>query len=272
LIRAPLSTTSVLDETAEVVARAGAGWAAFVAATSLPYRFLQILFLERVMELGSDASHYGRALGQIADVAIVAFVVSRWGRALWARACRLAEEQESASRREVWRIPPVALLSYFFTATLAELLYYSTAITIIGPILAPAIAGLAVGTFELNTKPGLLPPLRLIARHARASKQLFAFLFVFTAAVLIGFINIVAAFSLGEWMLHAFGSLNLARWDMLLSMRNRHFIRLVFAGSIVAVEPFWIAAHVVLVRRAGVAETGEDLRIWFRRLQEKWAR
>ncbi len=272
MIRAPLSTTSVLDETAEVVARAGAGWAAIAAATSVPYRFLQILFLERVMELGANAAHYGRALNRIADLVLLAFLLSRWGRAIWARACRLAEQQDGAPGREVWRIPMVALLSYVFTATLAELLYYLTAITFIGPILAAAIAALAIGTFELNTKPGLLPPLRLIAHYARTSKQLFAFLFVFAAAVLIAFINIMAAFGIGGWLLHAFGGLNLARWDMLLSMRNKHFLRLVFAGAIVAVEPFWIAAHVVLVRKAGVAQTGEDLRIWFRRLQEKWAR
>jgi len=272
LIRAPLSTTSVLDETTEVVARAGAGWAAVVAATSLPYRFLQVFFLERVMELGENATHFGRALTQIATLVVIAFLVSRWGRAIWARACRLAEEQESAPGREVWSVPPVALLSYLFTASLAELLYYSTAITIIGPLLAAAISGLAIGTCELNTKPGVTPPLRLIARHARASKQLFAFLFVFVVAVMIAFINITVAFAAGEWLAHAFAGLNLARWDLLLSFRNKHFVRLAMAGAIVAVEPFWIAAHVVLVRRAGVAETGEDLRIWFRRLQEKWAR
>jgi hypothetical protein len=59
---------------------------------------------------------------------------------------------------------------------------------------------------------------------------------------------------------------NLARWDVLLSGANRHYLLLLLAGAIVIVEPFWIAAHVVLVRRAGVAETGEDLRMWFRAL------
>ena len=76
----------------------------------------------------------------------------------------------------------------------------------------------------------------------------------------------MTAFAAGEWLVHAFTDVNLARWDVLLSGANRHYLLLLLAGAIVIVEPFWIAAHVVLVRRAGVAETGEDLRMWFRAL------
>jgi hypothetical protein len=272
LTRAPLSTTSVLDETANVVARAASPWAAVLVATSLPYRFLQILFIERVAELGSNASHYGRALGEIANLAIIAFVLSRWGRTVWARACRLSEANGATPGREAWRVPFVAFASYLFVSAIAELLYYATAITLVGPLVALMFAGLAVGTFELNTRPGLMPPLRLIARYSRTSKQLAAFLFVFFVATVIAFINLVTAFNAGEWLVHAFANVSLARWDVLLSFSNRHYILLLIAGAVAMVEPFWIAAHVVLVRRAGVAETGEDLRAWFRELQSRWAR
>jgi hypothetical protein len=272
LIRAPLSTTSVLDETADLVSRAAAPWAAVVAATSLPYRFMQILFIERIYDLGSSAVHYGRALGTIANLTIAAFIISRWGRAVWARACRLAESANTTPGREVWRVPLVAFTSYLFVSALAELLYYATSLTIIGPVLALMLSGLAIGTFELNTRPGIIPPLRLIARYSRTSKQLFALMFIFFVATVVALINVVAAFGAGEWLVHAFAGVNLARWDVLLSRSNRHFIFLVVAGAIVIVEPFWIAAHVVLVRRAGVAETGDDLRMWFRDLRERWAR
>jgi len=33
------------------------------------------------------------------------------------------------------------------------------------------------------------------------------------------------------------------------------------------VEPFWIAAHVVFVRKAGAQERGDDLRAWFEELR-----
>ena len=272
MIRAPLSTTSVLDEMAAVVSRAAAPWAAVVAATSLPYRFLQILFIERVRDLGTDAIHYGRALGTIANLTILAFIVSRWGRAVWARACRLSEATDATPGREAWRVPFVAFASYLFIAAVTEVLYYSTAITFIGPVLALMLAGLAIGTIELNARPGLIAPWRVIARYSKTSKQLAAFVFVFFVATLVAFINLTVAFGAGAWLVHAFTDANLARWDVLLSVSNRHYIFLLIAGAVVIVEPFWIAAHVVLVRRAGVAETGEDLRMWFRELQSRWAR
>jgi hypothetical protein len=40
------------------------------------------------------------------------------------------------------------------------------------------------------------------------------------------------------------------------------------AGALVAVEPFWIAAHVVFVRKAGAQERGDDLRAWFEELRK----
>lgn len=266
MIRAPLSTTSVLDETTEVVSRAAAPWAAVVAATSLPYRFMQVLFIERVVELGGNATHYGRALGAIANLTLVAFIVSRWGRAVWARACRLSEANGVTPGREVWRVPFVAFASYLFVSAIAELLYYATSFTLVGPPLAMMFAGLAIGTIELNTRPGIMPPLRVMAHYSNVSRQLAALVFIFFVATGVAFINLFASFAAGEWLVHAFTSVNLARWDILLSFKNKHFIYLLIAGAIVIVEPFWIAAHVVLVRRAGVAETGEDLRRWFRGL------
>jgi len=271
LIRAPLSTTSVLDETAEVVSRAAAPWAAVVAATSLPYRFMQIIFIERVSELGSAATHYGRALGTIANLTILAFIFSRWGRVVFARACRLAEASDATPGREAWGVPLVALVSYLFVSSIAEIVYYASVLTIVGPVLAAMLAGLAIGTAELNTRPGIMAPWRHIARHSKTSKQLMSFVFIFFVGVIVAFINLAATFAAGAWLAHAFAGVSLARWDVLLSIRNKHYIFLLLAGAIAIVEPFWIAAHVVLVRRAGVAETGEDLRIWFRELQSRWA-
>jgi hypothetical protein len=42
---------------------------------------------------------------------------------------------------------------------------------------------------------------------------------------------------------------------------------MLIAGAILIVEPFWIAAQVVFVRKAGAEESGDDLRTWFDELQ-----
>jgi hypothetical protein len=42
---------------------------------------------------------------------------------------------------------------------------------------------------------------------------------------------------------------------------------MIIAGALLVIEPFWIAANVLLVRKAGAAETGDDLRVWFEELQ-----
>ena len=48
-------------------------------------------------------------------------------------------------------------------------------------------------------------------------------------------------------------------------MSLRRYI--VTAGAIMLVEPFWIAAYVVFVRKAGAQESGDDLRAWFAELR-----
>ena len=49
-----VSVTAVLDEAAELVPREVAGWAALLALTSLPLRFLEAHFLNRLFQLGPD--------------------------------------------------------------------------------------------------------------------------------------------------------------------------------------------------------------------------
>ncbi|HWS73374.1 MAG TPA: hypothetical protein VN605_14775, partial [Thermoanaerobaculia bacterium] len=96
-----------------------------------------------------------------------------------------------------------------------------------------------------------------------------ALLLVFAVAFLIALINLYAVFAIALSLAHAFASADLSRWDVLLSFSNGHFAGLVIAGAVVAVEPFWLAANVVLVRKAGAAESGDDLR---HRLEELTAR
>jgi hypothetical protein len=263
--RAPLSVTAVLDETVDVVSVA-APWAAIVLITGLPYRFLQLVFIERLIELGAEAKHYANALGTLATITVVAFAVSLAGRAVWIRVSGLAQKGAAIRIADAFRVAPAALLSYLFTSALIATLTYSIWITIMAIPLLIVVAGLAAGTMELNERPSVVQPLRLIARYAKNARLVTALLLVFAAAFFIALINLYAAFAIGLWLAHAFASADLSRWDMLLRLSNGHFLGMLIAGAIVAVEPFWLAANVVLVRKAGAAESGDDLRHWLEEL------
>lgn len=268
MIRAPLSVTSVLDESIEVVARTAAPWAAVLVATSIPYRLLQALFLDQLIEVGVDASKYGNLLGSTANLIVLATLLALWGRAVYARACRLALGRGTTPGREVWRVPPAAFASYVLTASVAIIAGALTIFTIIGYAAAVILSGLAVGTMELNERVGLTRPFALLARYGKRPKVPVALVFVFFCGLFVALANVAAAFALLVWLATAVGGIDAPNWPLLFSAENRRFVLMVFAGAVIAIEPFWVAAHVVFVRKAGVEESGDDLRAWFEELQQ----
>ncbi len=261
----------MLDETSDAVARTASPWAGLLILTSIPYRFLQVLFIERLDDLRGSAMHYGRALGEMATWITLAFVLSLAGRAVFARAVRLSESGGEAEEGEArltflpFRLRPGALLSYIYAATIAELTFLLSLLTIVGIPLAIMLAGLAVGTMELNREAGLLAPLRLIAKYLKSGCTQLAVTLLFGIALLATWINIYAVAQIVLALSNAFAGTDVARWTLLVG--SRHFGWLALAGAILALEPFWVAANVVLVRKAGAQESGEELRLWFRELQ-----
>ncbi|HEY0141461.1 MAG TPA: hypothetical protein VGF48_11245 [Thermoanaerobaculia bacterium] len=267
LIRAPLSLTSVLDESTEVVARTAAPWAAVLVATSVPYRLLQALFLDQLFEVGAGASRYGNLLGGTANLIVLATLLALWGRAVYARACRLALGRGTAPGREVWRVRPAAFASYVLTASAAIIAGALTIFTVVGYGAAVILSGLAIGTMELNERVSLTRPFALLARYGNRPKVPIALVFVFFCGLFVAAANVAFAFTLLVWLATAVGSIDAPNWPLLFSQENRRFLLMVFAGAVIAVEPFWVAAHVVFVRKAGVEESGDDLRAWFEELQ-----
>jgi hypothetical protein len=266
LIRSPLSITSVLDESTEVVAMTAAPWAGLLVLTALPYRFLQALFLDQLLEVGSAASQYGNLLGGTANLIVGSILVALWGRAVYARACRLALGRGTTPGRETWRVPAAALASYVLTSSVVLLAAYLSILTCLGVLVVAVFAGLAIGTMELNERVSLLQPFRLIARHARVM-LLLGMVLVFFCGLFVAFVNLAAAFALVIWAASAIGGFDAPNWDLLFSAGNRRFVLLLIAGAFVMVEPFWIAANVVFVRKAGAEERGDDLRAWFEELR-----
>jgi hypothetical protein len=267
LIHTPLSTTSVLDEAADAVSLTAAPWAGVLIATALPYRFLQALFLDQLFEIGSGAAHYGNLLGATANVTVAAILLALWGRAVYARACRLALARGSAPGREAWRVPPAALASYVLTASAAMLLGYISLFTILGFAVAVVLSGIAIGTMELNDRVGVFAPFGRIFRYTKHVGIPIALLFVFFCALFVALVNLATAFELAKWLAGAIGTFDAPRWQSLFTAGNRRYVLMLFAGAIVLVEPFWIAAHVIFVRKAGAVESGDDLRAWFDELR-----
>lgn len=266
MIRAPLSITSVIDEATEVVSMTAAPWAAVLVATAIPYRFLQALFFDQLIEVGKDASQYGNLLGGTANLTVAAILLALWGRAVYARACRLAMGRGTTPGREVWRVPAAALFSYFLTSSVILVAGTISVFTCLGIWIVAIVAGLAIGTMELNERVSLLEPFRLMRRYTR-SAILVGISFVFFCALFVALVNLAAAFGLGVWALSAIGGFDAPRWQLLFTGGNRRYMFMIIAGAIIAVEPFWVAAHVVFVRKAGAQERGDDLRAWFEELR-----
>ena len=266
MIRAPLSTTSVLDEAADSV-RLAAPWTGVLILTSLPYRFAQAIFVDRLLDLGGEATRYGNYLMLIATMTMVGFVISRWGRLVFARAIRIAGESGDAPGRDALRISPAVFLNYLYISAFAEFLSLLTFLVCIAPALITMLSGLAIGSAEMNEHPSIAAPFRRVARYGRELKVVAALMLVFICALIVAAVNVIAAFGIGLWLAGAFGGFDAHRWAILLSFNNHRAVVTMIAGAVIAVEPFWIAAHVTLVRKAGAAETGDDLRAWFEELR-----
>ncbi len=262
LIRASLSTTSVLDEATEVVSMTGPSWIGLVILTSLPLRYLQAIFLDQLIELGGNAPHYGNLLGATANLIVFAILIATWGRAIYARACRLSLARNGTPGRGAWRVPIPALASYVLTSASAALVGYLSLFTCVGYIVAVVFSGLAIGTMELNERVSLANPFRLIFRYTKHMTILVAMVLVFLCGAVVAFINLAGAFAIGQWAAGAIGGFDAPRWQTLFGA-NRRYILMLIAGAFCAIEPFWIAAQVVYVRKAGAEESGDDLRSWF---------
>lgn len=267
---------AVLDESAELVSRDVPGWAALLALTALPLRFLEAHFFNRLLQLDQVAPDYVSYLTALSALVAFGFLPALWGRAVYAHACSLALSGQSGgsnSRRVpvslALRLPARTLVSYFYAATVAELLMVLVGWTWIAvPVLA-LYAGLIAATAPLQERPGLLAPLTLPLRQLR---RLFPFLgitAVFVLAVPLAMINLFVLFQIGLALANGTTGLDLSWWNVTLSLENQQFMILVLAGALTVLEPFWIAALVAAVRRARAQESGEDLAAWFADLRSQ---
>jgi hypothetical protein len=265
---------AVLDEAAELVSRDVPGWAAFLALTALPLRFLEVHFLNRLFQLDDSAKQYVSYLLSLSWLVAFAFLPAIWGRAVYAHACSLALTGRSGTRqaggmRLAFRLPLRTLIPYFYAATVAELLIVALGWTWVPmPVLA-LYAGMVAATATLQERPGLVAPLFLPLRRIRPVFPFLGLTAVFTIALPIVLLNLFVLFQIGLLLATGTSGLDLSWWNVALSLDNRQFVLLVVAGAVTVLEPFWIAALVAGLHRARARESGEDLAAAFAEIRSR---
>lgn len=269
-VRGDISLAEALDDAAELVPGETLGWAGLLALTLLPLRFLEALLAERSLELGKTAFDYtGHLLGLSALVSL-ALIPALWGRAVYCHACSLALSGRTSARgvpfRLGRRLPAPALVSYFYAASVAELLLVALAGTWIAFPVVVLFSGLAAATAPFHERPGPIASLRVPLRHARSLPVLLGLTAILGFALLIAWMNLFALFWLGLSAADAAG-IHAPWWQGALSLGNRFFVLLVLAGAATIVEPFWLAALVSAVIQARSRQSGEDLAAWFEEIR-----
>ena len=266
--RDPLSTTSVLNDAGELIPALAAPWAGILLLTTIPYRLAQVHFVHQLSRLGDEAGLYGRALFELALLTTTAFIVACFGRMWFARACRLYSGQTVPAVREVLKISPASLLNYLVVALMFEALFIGFLFTFVAIPIVAILAGLATATAGLVSRPSIIESFAITGRYARRPAVLIAISFVFGVAFLAALVNLAFLFSFGLWASGGLTGFDLTRWQLLLNPKNQLYLLLLTAGSLLVIEPFWIASFVIYVDKARAAESGDDLRRWWRQLSE----
>jgi hypothetical protein len=271
LSRGGISAAGVLDEAVDLVSRGVPGWAGLLALTSLPLRFLEAHFCDRLLELGAGARGALDHVTALSWVLTFALLPALWGRAVFVRACalELSGGAPGASRMR-WRrlrLPLAGFASYVYAALVYEALFFAAGWTVVALPALALLTGLAAATSALDEPPGLLAsPLRAL-RHARPLATLAGLMAVLAVALLVVFLNLTAVYWLVLALADGTAGLDLSWWKGALSWDDRPFVLLLLAGAVTAVEPFWLAALTVIVRRTRARQSGEDLAAWFAALR-----
>lgn len=271
-----LSPIGILDDTHGAVQRVAAPWLGVLWLGLLPYRFLQAHFIRELVHLGARAGEYGTYLEGLAWALFGTLIPAVYVRAVYVRATLLELQSGARVGAEALRVPPAPLLTSMYLALLSEVAFAMTAWMFVTVPLLALPAGLAYAAAARLDRPGLIRPLGEILRLMSGVKALFGLVFAFTLSLGAVFVNLFMAFRMGLWALDALGGDSLSRWELLLRPAHPLFLSFLpgdplmivicLAGTLLIVEPFWLAALSVYVHKANQRQTGEDLRLRFRLL------
>jgi hypothetical protein len=86
LSRGGISVAGVLDEAVDLVSRGVPGWAGLLALASLPLRFLEAHFCNRLFQLGAGARGAVDHVTALSWLVTLSLLPALWGRAVFVRA------------------------------------------------------------------------------------------------------------------------------------------------------------------------------------------
>ena len=265
------STADVLDDAGDLTARLMAPWAGVVWLTALPLRLLQAQLLTIAIEMEAQAAGHGDALRSLGAAMAAAVVLAAWGRSVFVRACTLGLRHSEVPARAALRVPAPALTAHVLLALALELMAWALAITVVGPMVAVVLAGLAAATTAAQERPGAMAAVRALFSGFRPAAAVTGLGGAFLLAWIVAVVNLGFLFILGLWLARAVPGAELSAWEPLFSTGNARFVLVLFFGAWLALEPAWLAGWTSLVHRARSTETGEDLRLWLARLRSNEA-
>jgi len=267
------SPIGILDETHGAVGRIAAPWLGVLWLFTAPYRFAQIHFIRELAALGRQAPDYGGYLERLAWILFALFIPAVVGRSIYVRACLLGLQSGTRVGREALRVPPAQLLNSFYAALVVEALFAVTVWTFVMVPFLAAPAGLVYVAATRTQRPGLFRPLFETARLMANLRAMGGVLMTYAVALVIATVNLYMALRGGLWVATTLVGEGVARWEHLLRPIHPLFqllpgepltILLCVIGSMLAVEPFWLASLTVYVHRTRLRQSGEDLRLRFR--------
>ncbi|HVR87220.1 MAG TPA: hypothetical protein VMU54_23040 [Planctomycetota bacterium] len=271
-----LSPIGILDDTHGAVQRVAAPWLGVLWLGLLPYRFLQAHFIRELIHLGGRAGEYGTYLEGLAWALFGTLLPAVYVRAVYVRATFLELQSGARVGSEAFRVPAAQLLTSLYLALVTEVVFALTAWMVFTVPLLVLPAGLAYAVAARTDRPGLVRPFGDIVRLLVGVKAIAGLEFAFALALGAVFVNIYMAFRLGLWALGALGGDGLSRWELLLRPLHPMFLPFLpgdplvlvicLAGTLLVVEPFWLAALTVYVHKSNQRQSGEDLRLRFRLL------
>lgn len=262
-----LSIPTILNDAIDVVRQTASPWGALLFLAALPFRFLQVEFVERLAQLGSEAKHYRHALQNTATLAMLAFVLLTVARLVFVRACSLSGSGQLARGPLLpLRVAPASLALYLVLALLFQTISIVLSFTILVIPIAAILTGVAAAVCERLRTPSLSASLRPLGRYTARPSTLTGLLLVLAVAFLVIALNLYFGFLLLLWLAHGVGGFDVTRWSALFSLSSRLFDLLLVAGALALLEPFWFAICSTYVKRIDSHRSGDDLRAWLHEL------
>ena len=275
---ATLNTVSILNASTELTLRVASPWIGVLWLTALPHRLLQVYFLFQLTIL-MEPQHYVNYLWRLSGIVFVAFIISLYGRAVFVRACYLAESSTRDTRLAPLKVPINDFVPYVYTALINELFFYLTSFTMVLFPIFIIYSGLAAATsYGIGGPKFVDAPIKAI-KAAAPWRSLIALSFVYLFGTVMALINLFVlveiALALGGDVLGA----ALPRWEYIFQASGFGLFPkqlltnlLLMIGATLIIEPFWLAANVDMIQKARARKSGEDLQMWFQDIKSEAAK